>query len=231
MSQKRKEITNYRQIERLRYIHESLSSGSYPTTQKLARDLEASTATISRDIEFLRDRYHAPCEYDPERKGFFYTEPDFQLDLFTPINREVRRKIATDKQSFAEYMNYPLKLLDKLELITDIDYPNQTELQANLSKKYIGRNYFSDGCTWVGLKAFDFCPTPLFTISYFEPYNMVPKMVSYHVQGSKLTYIAEDCSYDKGYWLYIILEHKLLETPEEVARVELKHLIDFTRKA
>ena len=131
MSQKRKEITNYRQIERLRYIHESLSSGSYPTTQKLARDLEASTATISRDIEFLRDRYHAPCEYDPERKGFFYTEPDFQLDLFTPINREVRRKIATDKQSFAEYMNYPLKLLDKLELITDIDYPNQTELQAN----------------------------------------------------------------------------------------------------
>lgn len=131
MSQKRKEITNYRQIERLRYIHESLSSGSYPTTQKLARDLEASTATISRDIEFLRDRYYAPCEYDSERKGFFYTEPDFQLDLFTPINREVRRKIATDKQSFAEYMNYPLKLLDKLELITDIDYPNQTELQAN----------------------------------------------------------------------------------------------------
>ena len=112
-----------------------------------------------------------------------------------------------------------------------VDYPNQTELQANLSKKYIGRNYFSDGCTWVGLKAFDFCPTPLFTISYFEPYNMVPKMVSYHVQGSKLTYIAEDCSYDKGYWLYIILEHKLLETPEEVARVELKNLIDFTRKA
>lgn len=197
MSQKRKEITNYWQIERLRYIHESLSSGSYPTTQKLARDLEASTATISRDIEFLRDRYHAPCEYDPGRKGFFYTEPDFQLDLFTPI----------------------------------IDYPNQTELQANLSKKYIGRNYFSDGCTWVGLKAFDFCPIPLFTISYFEPYNMVPKMVSYHVQGSKLTYITEDCSYDKGYWLYIILEHKLLENPEEVARVELKNLIDFTRKA
>lgn len=88
MSQKRKEITNYRQIERLRYIHESLSSGSYPTTQKLAKDLEASTATISRDIEFLRDRYHAPCEYDPERKGFFYTEPDFQLDLFTPLSSQ-----------------------------------------------------------------------------------------------------------------------------------------------
>ena len=47
----------------------------------------------------------------------------------------------------------------------------------------------------------------------------------------KLTYIAEDCSYDKGYWLYIILEHTLLEAPEEVARVELKNLIDFTRKA
>ena len=27
-----------------------------------------------------------------KRKGFFYTAPDFQLDLFTPVNLEIKKQ-------------------------------------------------------------------------------------------------------------------------------------------
>ena len=233
MADKRKNISTYHQIERLLYIHKTIASGTYPTTKKIAKDLETSTATISRDIDFLRDRQNAPIEYDTHRGGYFYSDPKYQLSFNTTEDlRKIEEiaKIAEDKQSFSDYLNYPIKKLDKLELITDLGLPNQTILQSNLTKKYIGRNYFLDACTWIGLKQFDFTPVPLLTLSYFEDYKMNPKEISFHLQGTKLNYIAEECSYDGGYWLYIILENRLLEISEEAARMELKALIQFTRK-
>lgn len=228
MSQKRKQITNHRQIERIQYIHERISSGTYPTTKELAEDTDCSTATISRDLEFMRDRCDAPYEYDQYRRGFYYTDANYQLQ-FGIINKAINVEVAEDKKAFSEYLNYPIELLDKLEEITDLNLPEQTQLQANLSSKYIGRNYYADGCTWIGLKSFDFTPSPLFTIAYFEPYNMNPKEISYHIQGTKLQYIAEDCSYDKGYWLYIVVDQKIIESPSEVARKELLNLINFSK--
>ncbi len=228
MSQKRKEITNHRQIERIQYIHEKLASGTYPTTKQLADALECSTASISRDLEFMRDRCNAPYEYDQQRRGLYYTDPKYQLQ-FSILNQALNAEVAKDKKAFSEYLQYPIELLDKLEEITELNLPVQTQLQANLSCKYIGRNYYEDACTWIGLKAFSFNPAPLLTLAYFEPYKMNPKKVSFRLQGSKLTYIAEDCSYDKGYWHYIVLDQKLHYAPSDAARMELKNLIAFTR--
>ena len=30
-----------------------------------------------RDIDFLRDRYNAPLEYDEKKRGYYYTDPTF----------------------------------------------------------------------------------------------------------------------------------------------------------
>jgi len=38
-------------------------------------ELEVSTKTIQRDIDFMRDRMGLPIEYDQLQFGFFYTEP------------------------------------------------------------------------------------------------------------------------------------------------------------
>jgi proteasome accessory factor B len=60
-------------LERMLRIHQVLQSGSFPNANRLADELEVSTKSIHRDIEFMRDRMNLPVEYDRENKGFHYT--------------------------------------------------------------------------------------------------------------------------------------------------------------
>ncbi len=48
--------------------------GSVPLRDFLA-DLSISRATFKRDLEYLRDRLHAPIEWDRETHGYRYTRP------------------------------------------------------------------------------------------------------------------------------------------------------------
>ena len=220
MAQKRKDITNHRAIERIFEIHELISNGKYPTTGKLAKLLECSTSTISRDLEFLRDRLYAPYEYDTSKRGYYYTDPNFQLK-FEVVKKAMDAEIADGKKSFSEFCNISMEALDKAEELTNLNLPNQTEFIANLQCKFIGRNYFSDGCTWIGLKVFDYIDVPLLTIAFFEDYNDEKKEISYKLQGTKLNYLSEYAAYDNGYWHYIIVDQKLFDTKVEVARIEI----------
>src|SRR5271154_3371291 len=61
-------------LERMLRIHQSLSSGSFPNASKLAREIEVSTKSIHRDIEFMRDRLNLPVEFNSAKNGYFYTE-------------------------------------------------------------------------------------------------------------------------------------------------------------
>ena len=61
-------------LERMPRIHQALHSGSYPNATTLARQLEVSTKSIHRDLDFMRDRLELPIQYDARRFGFFYTE-------------------------------------------------------------------------------------------------------------------------------------------------------------
>ena len=67
-----------RHLERLLSIDEYLRSSNRQTAQTLATALEVSERTIFNDIAFLRDRYHAPIEFQKD-KGFHYTDPDWRL--------------------------------------------------------------------------------------------------------------------------------------------------------
>ena len=55
-------------------IHQAIQSGKFPNASTLARELEVSTKSIHRDIEFMRDRLELPIEYDGSRFGYHYTE-------------------------------------------------------------------------------------------------------------------------------------------------------------
>lgn len=221
MAQKRREITNHREIERIVHIHNSIASEKYPNTRKLAKELECSTSTISRDIEFLRDRCNAPCNYDSQKRGYYYTDSHFQL-VFSTKEKAMDVKIADAKKSFAEYMNIPVSILDKTEEISNLKLPNQTELQANLSCKYIGRYYYSDFCIWTGMKYFNYAEKLLFCVAVFEDYHNNQKNKTFKLQGIKQDYISEY----NGYWHYIIVEQNILETKTEVAR---KLVLDFIK--
>jgi len=55
-------------------IHQAVQSGKIPNATTLARELEVSTKTVQRDLEFMRDRLELPIEYDGSRFGYRYTE-------------------------------------------------------------------------------------------------------------------------------------------------------------
>src|SRR5260370_14260245 len=55
-------------------IHQAIQSGKLPNGAQLSRELEVSSKSIHRDLEFMRDRMSLPIEYDAGRRGFYYTE-------------------------------------------------------------------------------------------------------------------------------------------------------------
>jgi proteasome accessory factor B len=69
-------------LERMLRIHQAIQSGRFPNASTLARDLEVSTKSIHRDIEFMRDRLELPIEYDSGRFGYGYTE---QVNAFPTV--------------------------------------------------------------------------------------------------------------------------------------------------
>jgi predicted DNA-binding transcriptional regulator YafY len=94
-------------LPRIYYIDKEIASGKYPNTRTLAKDYETGTATISRDIEFMRDRLGAPIEYDYYRKGYYYTEKTFRLPAaFTSDGDMLALGIA--KTLLSLYRNTPI---------------------------------------------------------------------------------------------------------------------------
>lgn len=62
-------------LARILRIHEQLQDGKLTNCTKLAKLLEVSTKTISRDLEFMRDQLGLPVEYDPKIYAWRYTHP------------------------------------------------------------------------------------------------------------------------------------------------------------
>jgi len=61
-------------LERMLRIHQSIQARKYPTAATLAREMEMSTKSIHRDLEFMRDRLGLPLEWNGSRQGYHYTE-------------------------------------------------------------------------------------------------------------------------------------------------------------
>ncbi|MCX6895253.1 MAG: WYL domain-containing protein [Verrucomicrobia bacterium] len=59
-------------LERTLRIHQAIQSGKFPNATRLAGELEVSTKSIQRDLEFMRDRMELPIAYDALRHGYFY---------------------------------------------------------------------------------------------------------------------------------------------------------------
>ena len=47
-------------------VHAQLQARAFPNCRKLAAELEVSSKTIQRDIDFMRDRLGLPIEYDQQ---------------------------------------------------------------------------------------------------------------------------------------------------------------------
>lgn len=61
-------------LERMLRIHQAIQSRKYPNASALAAELEVSTKSIHRDLDFMRDRLELPLAYDARRIGYHYTQ-------------------------------------------------------------------------------------------------------------------------------------------------------------
>jgi hypothetical protein len=59
-------------LERMALIYSALEQGAKVNASIMARQLEVSTRSILRDVEFMRDRLQLPIEYDQHRFTFVY---------------------------------------------------------------------------------------------------------------------------------------------------------------
>jgi len=94
-------------LARIYFIDREITSGKYPNTPALAKAYEVGTATISRDIEFMRDRLNAPIEYDYTRKGYYYTEKTFRLPAAF-ASAEDMLALGMAKTLLSLYQNTPI---------------------------------------------------------------------------------------------------------------------------
>lgn len=61
-------------FERYYWFDRQVRAHLFPNAQTLAEHFEISLKTAQRNIDYMQDHLGAPLEYDPSRRGFFYTE-------------------------------------------------------------------------------------------------------------------------------------------------------------
>ena len=88
-------------LERFVWFDAETRKGRFPNASKLANKFELSVKSAQRTIEHFRDRLQAPFEYESSKKGYFYTDPTFQLPIMRITEEEllallISRKLITE---------------------------------------------------------------------------------------------------------------------------------------
>ena len=125
-------------LERMLRIHQALQSGKNPNASTLARELEVSTKSIHRDIEFMRDRLDLPIEYDANRFGYHYTEEVSAFPTVQITEGELFALIVAEK-ALQQYRgtNFEKPLLSAIrkmeQSLPDIISLNLAEVEQTIS--------------------------------------------------------------------------------------------------
>ncbi|MGE0495431.1 MAG: helix-turn-helix transcriptional regulator [Vulcanimicrobiota bacterium] len=164
-----KPIENAARLERILMIHPVIRDHTYPSREDLAARCEVSVRTISRDLDFLRDRLGAPLENDP-RRGYYYSDetwflPEIMMTegelLATYLSGTVMRDALS--ASFAVHLESAIsKLAASLpdavkvslaELASHLDFPGGPDrrldaahfqaIQAALKKRPLWIRYYA----------------------------------------------------------------------------------------
>ncbi|MDD2367057.1 MAG: WYL domain-containing protein [Desulfuromonadaceae bacterium] len=88
-------------LERFVWFDHEVRKERYPNANTLGEHFEIASKTAQRSIDHFRDRLQAPLEYDKSHKGYFYTDPTFQLPVIRISEEEllallISRKLITE---------------------------------------------------------------------------------------------------------------------------------------
>jgi len=94
--------------QRILEIDKLIRADTYPNATKLRKIFGVSRATINRDLDFLRDRYCAPIEFDYSKNGFYYTDKSFVIQNVMLSQSEIFSIFAI-QPLLEQYRNTPLE--------------------------------------------------------------------------------------------------------------------------
>ena len=88
-------------LERFVWFDNEVRKERYPNARKLGEHFEIAPKTAQRSIDHFRDRLLAPLEYEKSKKGYYYTDPTFQLPVIRISEAEllallISRKLITE---------------------------------------------------------------------------------------------------------------------------------------
>ena len=88
-------------LERFIWFDNEARRERFPNASKLAIRFEIATKSAQRSIDYFRDRLLAPLEYESSRKGYYYTDPTFQIPIIRISEEEllallISRKLITE---------------------------------------------------------------------------------------------------------------------------------------
>ena len=119
-------------LARIYFIDREIASGKYPNAKFLAEGWEAGTATIYRDIQYMRDSLNAPIEYCPTNRGWYYEEKSFRLPArFASASDMLALGMA--KSLISLYKNTPL-YESAQRLLNDITAPLSADESASVQQ-------------------------------------------------------------------------------------------------
>jgi predicted DNA-binding transcriptional regulator YafY len=108
-------------LERFVWFDNEARHERYPNASKLAEHFEIATKSAQRSIDHFRDRLQAPFEYDTSHKGYYYSDPNFQLPIIRISEEEllallISKKLITEASagSLAEELGSVSKRLGSL---------------------------------------------------------------------------------------------------------------------
>lgn len=127
MKETKRQSVNHQMLERLIYIHKRIKAEKYPNCTFLSKKLECSIPAINRDIEFLRDRFLAPIEYDSAKKGYYYTQ-EYNMPL-NSISAKNLIALSSAKILLSNYKGTPIydDLCNVINLMTFSEIRGNTD--------------------------------------------------------------------------------------------------------
>jgi proteasome accessory factor B len=106
MARKSRHLFSRPPLERMMQIHQRIQKGAYPNCTQLAGEIEVTSRTIKRDVDFMRCRLNLPIEYDSRRYGYYYSRPVDQFPSLPMNEAEVFALLIADK-AVAQYHGTP----------------------------------------------------------------------------------------------------------------------------
>lgn len=89
-------------------IHQRIQSGKFPNCSSLATEIEVSSRTIKRDIDFMKYRMNLPIEYDSRRYGYYFTRPVSGFPS-VPVTEAEMFSLLIAQKAVAQYRGTPFE--------------------------------------------------------------------------------------------------------------------------